>query len=58
LDFVAVANGLCSTPYVPFFSGQKKFAGSIIHANDVKTHEQLKNKRVVVIGGGKSAADI
>ena len=56
-DFVVVANGLFSTPYIPVFPGQKKFAGSIIHANDVKSHEQLENKRVVVIGTGNTATD-
>jgi hypothetical protein len=56
-DFVVVATGLFSTPYKPTFRGQNKFSGSILHTSDVKTHEQLTGKRVVVIGGGKSAAD-
>jgi dimethylaniline monooxygenase (N-oxide forming) len=57
-DFVVVANGLFSTPYIPVFQDQDKFAGSIVHATEIKTWEQLKNKRVAVIGGGKSAVDL
>ena len=56
-DLVLVATGLFSTPYKPTFRGQDKFAGSIVHTSDVKTPEQLTGKRVVVVGGGKSAAD-
>ncbi len=56
-DFVVVATGLYSTPYKPTFRGQNKFSGSILHTSDVKTHEQLIDKRVVIIGGGKSSAD-
>ncbi|CAF0799316.1 unnamed protein product [Adineta ricciae] len=54
---VVVANGLFSTPFQPHFLGQNKFAGPIVHANNIKTHEQLMDKRVVVIGGGKAAID-
>jgi len=57
-DLVVVASGLFSTPYIRIFPGQNKFAGSIVHASDIKTREQLENKRVLVIGGGKSAADM
>ena len=57
-DFVVVANGLFSTPYIPTFRDQNKFAGSIVHANDIKTYEQLENKRVIIVGGGKSATDL
>ena len=56
-DFVVVASGLFSTPYIPVFRGQNKFAGSIVHANHIKAHEQLENKRTAIIGGGKSAVD-
>jgi thioredoxin reductase len=54
-DFVVVATGLFSTPYKPTFSGQDKFIGSIVHTSDIKTPDQLIDKRVIVIGNGKSA---
>lgn len=57
-DFVVVANGLFSTPHMPKIRGQEKFIGSIIHTSDIKSSDQLANKRVVIIGGGKSAIDI
>jgi dimethylaniline monooxygenase (N-oxide forming) len=43
---------------MPIFRGQNKFAGPIVHANEIKTHEQLENKRVAIVGGGKSGIDL
>ena len=34
------------------------FAGELIHSKDYKSPEQLRGKRVLVIGGGNSACDI
>ena len=34
------------------------FSGELIHSKDYKTPEQLRGKRVLVIGGGNSACDI
>ena len=55
---VVIASGLFSTPKKPVFRGENQFGGSIVHACDIKTGEQLENKRVAVIGGAKSAADL
>ena len=57
-DFVVVASGLFSRYRIPVFRGQEKFSGSIVHANDVKTREQLVGKNILVIGGSKSAIDM
>ncbi|MFP3435593.1 NAD(P)-binding domain-containing protein, partial [Paraburkholderia sp. SIMBA_061] len=35
-----------------------EFTGEIIHSKDYKTPEQLKGKRVLVIGGGNSGCDL
>jgi dimethylaniline monooxygenase (N-oxide forming) len=56
-----VANGQASTPRMPDLPGKEKFAGLIMHSvdwgqADVLTNEKIKN--VVVLGGGKSAADM
>ena len=37
---------------------KKNFKGDIIHTNEVRRPEQVKDKKVVVIGGGKSAIDV
>jgi hypothetical protein len=57
-DFVVVASGLFSLYRTPVFRGQEKFSGSIVHAHDVKTREQLADKNILVIGGSKSAIDM
>ncbi|CAF0985920.1 unnamed protein product [Adineta steineri] len=57
-DLIVVATGLFSTPEKPNFRGQNKFSGSIMHITDIKSEDQLKNKRVIVIGGAKSAVDM
>lgn len=56
--FVVVATGLFSEPCRTVISGAEKFAGSIVHPSDVKTKEQLIDKRVLIIGAGKGAADM
>lgn len=56
-DFVVVCNGVFSKPYVPRLRGRKRFAGLPIHSSEVADAEVLKEKRVVVVGGGKSALD-
>ncbi|CAF1455742.1 unnamed protein product, partial [Adineta steineri] len=57
-DLIVVATGLFSTPEKPNFRGQNNFAGSIQHITNIKSEDQLKNKRVIVIGGAKSAIDM
>jgi cation diffusion facilitator CzcD-associated flavoprotein CzcO len=57
-DLVVVANGLCSTPEKPISCGQNKFSGSIVHATEIKRQDQFENKRVVIVGGAKSAVDM
>ena len=51
-----VANGHHWEPNVPSYPGQ--FEGEVLHSHDVKSREQLKDKRVLVVGAGNSAVDI
>ena len=51
-----VANGHHWEPNVPPYPGH--FAGEVLHSHDVKSKEQLKDKRVLVVGAGNSAVDI
>ncbi|HTN73994.1 MAG TPA: NAD(P)-binding domain-containing protein [Pirellulaceae bacterium] len=53
---VVVANGHHRHPLPHAFPGS--FAGEIMHSHDYKTPEILRNKRVLVIGGGNSGCDI
>jgi hypothetical protein len=55
---VIIAIGLYSEPYVPIYHGQSKFAGSIVFPTAIKSHKQLENKRVIVVGCGKCATDM
>lgn len=57
-DLVVVCMGLYSNiPHRPRFPGQERFKGEIIHISDLSTRDRLKDKKVVVVGFGKSATD-
>jgi cation diffusion facilitator CzcD-associated flavoprotein CzcO len=53
---LVVANGHHWEPSSPTYPG--KFTGEVLHSHDVKSKEQLKGKRVLVVGAGNSAVDI
>lgn len=53
---VIVCNGHHWDKRFPNYPGD--FAGELIHSKEYKNPEQLKGKRVLVIGGGNSACDI
>jgi len=53
---VILCNGHHWSKRFPEFKGE--FDGEIIHSKDYKRPEQLRGKRVLVIGGGNSACDI
>ena len=53
---VLVCNGHHWDCRWPVYPGE--FTGDYIHSKQYKTPEQLRNKRVLVIGGGNSACDI
>jgi hypothetical protein len=53
---LVVANGHHWEKFTPAYPG--KFDGEILHSHDVKSKEQLKGKRVLVVGAGNSAVDI
>lgn len=58
-DFLVVATGLYSglKKHVPKLPGQQFFRGDILHSSDFPDATVAKDKRVVVVGGGKSAVD-
>ena len=53
---LVVANGHHWEQFTPAYPG--KFDGEVLHSHDVKSKEQLKGKRVLVVGAGNSAVDI
>ena len=55
-DALAVCNGHHWLPRMPKYPGQ--FSGEFIHSHEVKRFSRFTGKRVLVIGGGNSAADV
>ncbi len=55
-DFVVVCNGLLGAPQSPAIA--RNVAIENFHANDYKSPERLRDKRVLVVGGGNSGCDI
>jgi Flavin-binding monooxygenase-like len=53
---VIIANGHNWSPRWPSYPGQ--FDGELMHANDYRTSDVLRGRRVVVVGGGNSGCDI
>jgi cation diffusion facilitator CzcD-associated flavoprotein CzcO len=53
---IVVASGHHDTPRLPSYPGS--FAGETIHSRRYKSPKQLRDKRVLVVGCGNSAADI
>jgi len=53
---VVIASGHHDVPRVPTYPGI--FSGEIIHARRYKSPRQVRDKRVLVVGCGNSAADI
>lgn len=53
---VIIANGTLSEPNMPKFEGE--FAGELIHSSAYRSAQQLRDKRVLIIGAGNSGCDI
>lgn len=57
-DAVAVCAGLNQHPHRPRLPGEETFAGTILHVSRYRRPEEAAGKRVVVVGGGESGADV
>ncbi len=55
---VVSATGTWERPFVPSYPGMGEYAGRQLHAVDYRVPEQFAGQRVVVVGGGNSAAQI
>jgi len=56
-DFIVVGTGMYGTPAVPAVPNASEFQGLIMHAEAFDDMEIAIGKKVVVVGGGKSAID-
>ena len=57
-DYVIVATGCYSHPYIPPIAGLDHFQGQLIHAKDYKSPQPYQDKTIIVIGNGVSGAGI
>ena len=57
-DRVVVCTGLFSRPVLPQLPGADRFAGPIVHTAAYRGPEPFRDRAVVIIGGGSSAADV
>jgi dimethylaniline monooxygenase (N-oxide forming) len=57
-DFVVVATGMYSTPFIPQYKGLDSFAGKTYHSSQFTDAKLAEGKRTLVVGAGKSAADV
>lgn len=55
-DHLLVASGHHWDPRMPSYPGT--FGGELVHAHDCRSAERFRHRRVLVIGGGNSAADL
>jgi cation diffusion facilitator CzcD-associated flavoprotein CzcO len=57
-EYVVVASGAHHHPYIPDLPDRDCFEGTVLHANEVVDPAALEGRRVIVVGGGKSALDL
>lgn len=55
---VVIATGVFSQPYIPDWPGREKFARELMHTRDFRNAKPFVGKRVLVVGGGQSSADV
>ncbi|MGJ1323104.1 ArsO family NAD(P)H-dependent flavin-containing monooxygenase [Sphingobacterium sp. PCS056] len=55
---VISATGTWSAPFVPIVEGQKLFQGAQIHSSVYQKPDIFKDKKVLIIGGGNSGAQL
>ncbi|XP_024980946.1 probable indole-3-pyruvate monooxygenase YUCCA10 [Cynara cardunculus var. scolymus] len=57
-EFLVVATGETSDPFIPEVDGLSEFRGEVIHSTEYKSGERYENKKVLVVGAGNSGMEI
>ena len=57
-DFLIVANGHYSTPWIDGLFTNSKFAGEILHTHTYRAPDRYVGKDILVVGQGPSGIDI
>jgi cation diffusion facilitator CzcD-associated flavoprotein CzcO len=57
-DAVIVASGIISNPRIPKLVGQDEFRGEVRHSVTYRRPDEVRGKRVLVVGAGNSAGEI
>ncbi|GES82271.1 FAD-binding protein [Rhizophagus clarus] len=57
-EYIIVATGIFTEPYVPDIKGSEEFEGEVLHSKEYDVPNNFRNKKVVVIGGAFSGAEI
>ena len=55
---VVCSSGNWSNPFIPSYPGRDKFLGMQIHSANYEGPEKFQGKKVLIVGGGNSAAQI
>ncbi|HEX8905058.1 MAG TPA: FAD-dependent oxidoreductase, partial [Longimicrobiaceae bacterium] len=55
---VVSATGTWDTPFIPIYPGRESFRGAQLHSAEYESPEPFAGKRVLVVGGGNSGAQI
>jgi indole-3-pyruvate monooxygenase len=55
---LVICTGLTNEPVIPKFFGEEDFSDKIIHSSAYKNGIPYRNKKVLVVGSGNSAAEI
>jgi len=56
-EFVVICSGTFSEPSAPKVDGLDRFAGTVVHSSQATDPTLVTDRRVVVVGAGKSALD-
>ena len=48
-DYVMVASGHYSVPFVPYYPGVERFPGRVMHSHDFRDANEFKGQRLLVV---------
>lgn len=57
-EHVVVATGRTRVPHVPAWPGRDGYTGTVVHVADLRRVADLRDARVLVVGGGNSGVDL